>query len=218
VTERSIRLRSPALVFRPGRSLVAFSTRTSASRITRSMSVRSTAVLRAPNRAWIRRRRRALDGTLLHPLSRDPWGKKPPAGRGGTQHARRLLPVTLTAHTPRRLIDVGVRLDGSSTSMEGATVLVPLGAEWWAESIEQPADRDIVAVYEVDAQALSEPMAASRSRVRYRCRWPGNPTTKSSRSSTFPRYRNRRSLYVSPGRWFYECRWPTTMRRSRWSG
>jgi hypothetical protein len=34
-------------------------------------------------------------------------------------------------------------------------VLVPPGAEWWAEPIEQPADRDTIAVYKVDPQALA---------------------------------------------------------------
>jgi hypothetical protein len=38
--------------------------------------------------------------------------------------------------------------------MEGGTMLLPLGAEWWAEPIEQPADRDTVDTYDVDAKVV----------------------------------------------------------------
>jgi hypothetical protein len=31
-------------------------------------------------------------------------------------------------------------------------MLVTLGAEWWAEPIEQPTDRDTIATYDVDPQ------------------------------------------------------------------
>jgi hypothetical protein len=34
-------------------------------------------------------------------------------------------------------------------------VQVPLGAEWWAEPIEQPADRDTIATYDADPQVLT---------------------------------------------------------------
>jgi hypothetical protein len=33
-------------------------------------------------------------------------------------------------------------------------VLEPLGAEWWAEPVEQPADRDTIETYDVEPQVL----------------------------------------------------------------
>jgi hypothetical protein len=48
----------------------------------------------------------------------------------------------------------GVR-EPSQKGWKAQPVLVPLGAEWWAEPIEQPADRDTIATYDVDPQALT---------------------------------------------------------------
>jgi hypothetical protein len=39
-------------------------------------------------------------------------------------------------------------------------MLVTLGAEWWAEPIEQPADRSTLATYDVDADVLARWRAA----------------------------------------------------------
>jgi hypothetical protein len=38
--------------------------------------------------------------------------------------------------------------------MEGAAMLVTLGAEWWPEPMEQPRDQDTLQQYEVDPQVL----------------------------------------------------------------